>query len=841
MPNETEKDLYLEKEISKGEGKFKNIFDWFDELKKQVEKNEEIEAKDKMETLSNLSEIKMEVAASVKEDPEKFGEILKKLDTWKPKKSIIKEAAKESLIGVKEATIKDIIRYYFSSQLAKFDKINPSPKLREFVDKLITQGMMTEFKPLNEMNELNLTEKEIELLGNMIETEETVKEKGYFGSRKNFIEELRELKEANVGGFLSDNQKIAQILLDKEQFEEIKKNLPKIREEIKKMNADFNFNWYKLEDWGIGKKENTEMILQLTLQEIEDIKKFAEKYHFEEISGKDLLDFKSFEKNIREGILSEDFEKMFKDFNLKAFSFESLKNFYEIFSHNKEILSEKGEMLKKIISDFGIKEIGTGFRDLLSLSKEEIEKIGQRDFSDPTSRKKLNQFIINSSIYQEVSSKLVESIKKAKGDYQAKVFPKSLLKYLSSSLFFSYLSFEKPQKEILEKVKGKDEEMHKKILSKNLEIKDIVPGKKAIKRIIDTGNIEYFLAAQELDISFDLFGIFGNDIESIKQTIDKKAEEFLENYSQNKEKFLPQLGSLLGYASKYEAEVNEIFKIENLWDFKFSHLEDLNSILSEVSELKMEIGEQKKEDPTAYFQNMEDHLNVEKFTQAREKLSLIEEKHRERALGLVEKMEKVIEILRKKEIPERKDVDTLLSNKNIFKNLGLSLSLDSLWQVYQKINQKEEKEEFLKSVEILKKPEEYLGAMNMEPSCMRVGGGTHEHGALVICEAPILILGIKDNFGKIKGRSLLIPVKDKNNKWKFELKNTYGVGREYIENFAKEIERNLMERGKDYYKDEEKIIEESIDGSLPKSKKIASTKKMEFYRDGKGSVELEVG
>ena len=63
----------------------------------------------------------------------------------------------------------------------------------------------------------------------------------------------------------------------------------------------------------------------------------------------------------------------------------------------------------------------------------------------------------------------------------------------------------------------------------------------------------------------------------------------------------------------------------------------------------------------------------------------------------------------------------------------------------------------------------------MEPSCMRVGGG-FDYGALTIAQAPILILGVKDNFGKIKGRSLLIPIKDENEKWRFELKNTYGAG-----------------------------------------------------------------
>jgi hypothetical protein len=105
--------------------------------------------------------------------------------------------------------------------------------------------------------------------------------------------------------------------------------------------------------------------------------------------------------------------------------------------------------------------------------------------------------------------------------------------------------------------------------------------------------------------------------------------------------------------------------------------------------------------------------------------------------------------------------------------------------------------------------------------------GEYPHGAITICQAPILIIGAKDNLGKIIARSLLIPIK-KNKDWVFELKKTYG-------------ERILAEKiEKDFVKEIEKIIGEGkvkrkvIESQLPKSRKIKETEKLEFWRDEVG-------
>ncbi len=141
------------------------------------------------------------------------------------------------------------------------------------------------------------------------------------------------------------------------------------------------------------------------------------------------------------------------------------------------------------------------------------------------------------------------------------------------------------------------------------------------------------------------------------------------------------------------------------------------------------------------------------------------------------------------------------------------------------------------SVEILQKAAEHLGAINMNPSCM-APGGKYDQYAFTVVEGPILIIGVKDDEGRITGRSLLIPVQNENSKgeknWYFEIKNTYGVGQEDIEKFCQIIEENLKEKG--LYKKDEKIIHKKIvDGKLPSKKGNSDY----FYRDGTALTQLE--
>jgi hypothetical protein len=56
---------------------------------------------------------------------------------------------------------------------------------------------------------------------------------------------------------------------------------------------------------------------------------------------------------------------------------------------------------------------------------------------------------------------------------------------------------------------------------------------------------------------------------------------------------------------------------------------------------------------------------------------------------LIKKAGKAAALLNKKEVPERKDIDNLLSNKAIFEALGLGMTLQSIKETYQKLTQEE--------------------------------------------------------------------------------------------------------------------------------------------------------
>ena len=140
-------------------------------------------------------------------------------------------------------------------------------------------------------------------------------------------------------------------------------------------------------------------------------------------------------------------------------------------------------------------------------------------------------------------------------------------------------------------------------------------------------------------------------------------------------------------------------------------------------------------------------------------------------------------------------------------------------------------------VEILKKASEHFGAINMKPSCM-APGGKYDQYAFTIVEGPILIIGVKDDKNKVIGRSLLIPVQKENKEgkkqWYFELKDSYGAGKEEVEEFCQKIEEALEK--KDSYKEGEKIIyKKFIKGDLPSKKGDSNY----FFRDGIGLTELD--
>jgi hypothetical protein len=477
--------------------------------------------------------------------------------------------------------------------------------------------------------------------------------------------------------------------------------------------------------------------------------------------------------------------------------------------------------------------------ELYSLTEKDMEKIEKWNINLPLDKKTA---IIMAYLpeYKKIASGLIENIRTAR----RQTLPPDLIKYIAfpSLIIFKKLSrpIKEVDKEFLKKLQEKQPKIYKSILQRTFYIPRLIPGLSVAKRVSEKRNRAYLSAAKELKTPFDLYGILGKDLEGIKKEVEERAGELIEDFPDDKEKFLPYLDSLLGYAAKYKKQVKEILRIDNLWDFKFSHLGELNSILNSFKDLKEIIGKEEKEkEIKTYIQHLEVHLQDEEFSEAKKRIDSLGEK-KEKAMELIDEMRGIIETLKKGEIPDAKRVDIIFSNRPIFEALNLSLSLGSIKGLYNELKEKEKGKIFLESVEILKKPEEYLAAINIEPSCMGVSKD-YDYGALTIAQGPILILGLKDSFGRIPGRALLIPVREKKTgKWLFELKNTYGIGDRHIESFANKIEKVLKENNKDYYEGIKRIVtKELIEGELPKSKSISPIEQLQFYRDGKKLVSLE--
>ncbi len=826
----------IEKE--KREITLKDVFKYgINEIREKIERNKEMDIEIRREAVFEIFQTKKEIENFSKENPQRFREILEKIKEWKLKVPVVRIDLQ--FRNMNEELIRDWFKYRLVSEMIKFEKTHPSERIRKLAEKILSLNGIFSSEALEELDRLNLTEKEIEIIERIIKIEKALP------SIEDFeVDLIRNLRENNL---TKDTKEIVQILSNEEKFKEVEEKIKKIENELQKLGLNLWVYWGEIKE--IGKEEVQKEILSKA-PIIKDICKVYNLPYILNYSS-DFNFIKWIDNEKKEKILSEEMRQIIKDFKIELLECLALKDIYKTFCENKEgIFFKKKEEIKKILSDFGIKKISWyKLEDLFGdgkLSEKEIDEISKGNLSDFFQKiERIKDLIENSSFYKEISFQILENIRKTKGDYQARTFPSSLIKYLSLNLTFDYLLFKNPSEEILEKLKRKAEtsEIHRKIynkiLSNVLELKDIIPGKKATKKLLERENIEYLTVASQIELPFDYYGIVEKDLKEIKKKIDERGEELIENYSENKEKYLPYLGSLLGYAAIYKEEINEILKIKNLWEFKFSHLKDLNSILENIKNLKMEIEGREKENIEIYIKNLEEHMKAEGFGKAKERIWKIKEKNRKRALELIEKTKEIIKLLREGKIPEKREIETLFSNKFIFEHLGLSLTLESIKQLYQKITQEKEEKEELKFVEILKTPQEILSAINIEPSCMRVNG-EFNYGALGVTLAPILVLGVKDNFGKIKGRSLLIPVKDKKGKWKFELKNTYGVGERYIEDFAKQIERVLKEKKKDYYeKDEEILSKKLIEGTLPKSKKLPSVEKVKFWRDGKGEIELE--
>lgn len=810
--------------LEKKEISLKDVF-WHQDIKEistKIRENRRLDPAEREVFLSSLVK-KAELENFSKKKPESFKETLTRLKEADPKVQI--EIWKEELKTEDEKLVRDYINLHNLSQVAKLEELNPPPELKKFADKVISLNHLLDFDTLKELSYLKPNKEQMKILERMAEMSRNSKFPDEF-SRSLLI------------GFVRASDKIKYFppligelstFFDEDKFRESKKNTDELEKKLGERGIGLSVDFLISTEFNRQKER--------IMSEIEGAKIMFEQYNLPNYIQSSFLNFLDLPIEAKKTILSDAFTKKVKEFKVKV-KFSDFSSLYK----NKDAIFKKEKAIKKIISELKIEEMNWfDFENILLLPRLTLNRLLERDFSQTGPGVK--EIIKPSPIYKEIASEFIENVRKTKGDYQARTFPSELLEYISSSLVFSYLSFEKPQEDTLSKLKEKNPEIHKKILHKDLHLEDIIPGKKATEKLIDKENLGYLAAAQALDMSFDLYGIIGKDLDGIKKAVDRRAKKIIKDYAQNKKEYLSHIGSLLGYGARYPEAVNEILKLKGnkLWEYKFDHIEDLKKIVDGIKDIEFPIeGKKEKEDILIFLKNLEEHLTFEKLSEAKSRINSIkEEKNRNKAEDLINKAESVTALLSKKEIPERKDIDNLLSNKAIFEKLGLGLTLRSIKETFQKMTQKEKEEVFLKSVRIVKEPAESLSAMDQKSSCMKAGGDW-DFGALTVVQSPILILAPRDTSEKIAGKALLIPIKDEAGKWRFELKDTYGAGGEYVKEFAQKLEQVLREKNKDYYQGVKEIISEKvISGQLPKSKKLRSLESLKFYRDGKGEVEFE--
>jgi hypothetical protein len=858
MPEKASKikeEVAEEKEI-----KIEDVFRYgIDELKEKINKNTEIDVEERESLLDTFLMQYDNIEEFLDKNPERMKEVLENMKHWNPRVEM-KGVAEQTKISDFDFC-KSFLGYKFLNSIARFEEINPSEKMRKILDRIISKNGQATYFELKRLNEMDLSDAEVNLIEKMIDLESEPRLTSLDSSWREFIFTRRGEDISSAGREAKEQE---QTLLDEEKFNFIKNNVETVDKELRDKGIfidDF--------DWKIALKIGEKGITEKMLFEASRIQDICRRYGItsQMIDAEYLFDFIKSSEEEKQKIFSSQLKEKIQGFKIKPELFSDILDAYEMFDGEgwkKQFLFKSEKQIKKVLSDFDIGEINVSdFRyrllSFLKIREQDgyLDGISPKDYFNEkltNEGKEFSKFLVeNSSIRKEISHKFIEDIRKTKGDYQAKTFPVDLLKYISSSLASSYLTFKNPENDILEelKKKSKESEVHKKIYNKThsnvLEVNDVALGRKTTKKILEKGNFEYLLVAEKLDIPFDFYGVAGKDLDEVKTKIDNMASELVKGYEQNKDKYLPHIDSLLGYAAENKKRVNETLEIKDLWDFKFSHTGELNSILKEVKNLKINFNEgtQKQEDVRFYIKKLEEFLKYENLSQAEEKISLIKEKNRDKAIGLIEGMRNISDTLKMGKVPEKKDIDTLLSNKAILGHLGLGFSLENLRQVYQKIIKTQKQEKVSGTVEALKSSEEYFGAIDIEPSCMGAGG-IFENFAMVVTQAPILILGVKNNSGKIIGRSLLIPIKerryegDEEGKYRFELKDTYGMGKAHIKDFVKKMEQELRNKTKDYYKGVGEIItKDTVEGDLAKSKKTPSMGKLEFYRDDGGACVFE--
>lgn len=776
-----------------------------------------------------------------KENPEKF----EKLDTMINNSSvekIMKErfiesdsgSLQEGSLRVQQVSriIKDIflsdeseglIKSYTWDEIIKIENKNYNQELKDIFIEAYLQGNSV----TTELNECFITDPQ------KIEKIKLVVDAFQFRNYTDIDSFLVILQDENKKNYQNEeyNKSIKDVNLLKNKIE----IFSSIREKFKANGMSFTYDVDSMlaEDSQVIQRINDKLDLIVGLDKAFSLGKEADIISLREFIKRSDEELDIFKNPHKLGYLQD----IKNEFNLGVENFFEFEQLCSL--SNKEIKNK--ESIKNLIDSFNDKDIRIidfeNIKEKTSSINSELEQIKKNGGWGLGSRE-LRSLVENSDDYKYFKEEFLRTLSRTKGDYAANVFSDDLLNYIcfnqTINLYLLKNKAEISSRGFLDKKDSNNsllfEKINNKFNSNNISREDLAFSKNQIKEMTRNENMGYLLLASALEIEFDYFGVNGKNIEEIKGEIDKKAKDIINDYEENKEKYWPYIESILGYANdKNKNRVNDLLKIKDLWNFKFDHIKDLKDIVDSVKDFKMKpSGEKEKKSLDSYINNLNEHILIEDFEGVNQRIAKIDEKNRDKANGLLGLMASLIKDIQSRKVISEKEFDRLLSNKNIFKTLGLGMTLDSISD-YQKAT-KENKEDGgsnIESVEIIKNCEEYLSAMNIDPSCMRVGGG-REEGALSIAQGPIMIIGVKNKENRIIGRSLLIPLK-KGDGWEFELKRPYGEGGEAIAEFTEELKRKGL-----------RVLESVNDGVLGKSKKMESAERLSFYRDGHGDTSIEM-
>ena len=169
---EIERSLEIETRegMKEQEIKLEDVFEYgFDEMEKKLEESENINPEDMGEISLFFSQWKREVKDFSEEDSEKFKEILEKLKDWNSE--LLVEEAKKGMKISDGKLAKGLYKCLIFSEMVKFEKINPSDKMQKLAEKVILLNGIIDADEMEELNSLDLNEKEIKFIEKVVELE----------------------------------------------------------------------------------------------------------------------------------------------------------------------------------------------------------------------------------------------------------------------------------------------------------------------------------------------------------------------------------------------------------------------------------------------------------------------------------------------------------------------------------------------------------------------------------------------------------------------------------------------------------------------------------------------